>query len=194
MALEHILKDMEEQAAENCRQIVKEAQERAEFILQEARDEAELIKAEAVKKATVNIDGEKARIVSGPKLQVKRELVKAKEEIIAHIFDSVSKELAGMSSSNGYAKVMGDLLDEALQGTNGTVSVHVRKQDEPLARDLLAGRKGQCEVSGTLDGLGGVRVVSTDGRLAVDNTIESRLEKARRLLRPDVTKTLFGSR
>lgn len=192
MALEEILEALDGEAEAERERVERRAQAQAARILEEAKAEAEELKAKEREKALLGLEAQKARILSAAKLEVKRAIAKAKEEIIAQVFEDVNAKLAGLGAQSDYRGVLEKLVQQAVAAANGDSVVVARNEDEALVRELVANIGAGCSVEGGLKGLGGVMVRTAGDSVTIDNSIDSRLEKASRLLRPEVTSTLFG--
>jgi len=192
MALEEILEALEGEADAERGRVEKRAEAQAARILEEARTEADDLKAKERQKAMIGVEAQKARILSAAKLEVKRQVAKAKEEIVSGVFDEVNAKLAGLGKQADYGRILEKLLQQAVSQANGDSVVVARKEDEAMVRDLVARLAAGCRVETGFDGLGGVLVRTAGGSVTIDNTIDSRLDKAVRVLRPEVTSVLFG--
>ena len=68
--------------------------------------------------------------------------------------------------------------------------IHIDKRDLELCREILKERGLDREVVGDLNTAGGVRITTADGKITVDNTIESRFERAKEILRQEIFSLL----
>jgi V/A-type H+-transporting ATPase subunit E len=174
-----IVKDAENRAAEEVAQakeqqavMLEEAQVR---LLQAARDEATRIQAQAAVKA-------------------RQTLSQAKAEVVSEIIDRAKKELA---DSSGDAAHLMTLIKEAV-GVLGVSQgrLYVSPKDMAAVRKLvekdkdLAGKVAEFKEHKSL---GGIIIESSDGKVRIDNTYETRLEMLLPQLLPEVAKELFGS-
>jgi len=72
------------------------------------------------------------------------------------------------------------------------VRLHIDPRDEQLCREILEEMHRNCEVVSDLTTLGGVNATTADERLLVFNTIESRLQRAKELMKSEVMSALYG--
>jgi V/A-type H+-transporting ATPase subunit E len=72
------------------------------------------------------------------------------------------------------------------------VRLHIDPRDEPLCREILKEMQRNCEVVPDLTSLGGLNATTTDERLWVFNTIESRLQRAKELMKSEIMSALYG--
>jgi vacuolar-type H+-ATPase subunit E/Vma4 len=72
------------------------------------------------------------------------------------------------------------------------IQLHIDKRDEDLCKKLLPELTLNCDVITDITTLGGLNAGTKDGRFIIFNTIESRFEKAKDLLKPEIFTTLYG--
>jgi len=193
MALEDILRALEEKALDKIQLIKSEAQERAKEIKAEAEREAAREKRLKLKRISDSLKSEATALIYSATLKGKNRLIKAQEEVVEEAFRIAEERLRDFHSDERYPRVFEALLDECL-GVLGDrdVVIRVREDDRALARELLDKRNVSYSFGEPLESLGGVYASSNDGDITVFNTLESRLEKARERLRLDVSKALFS--
>src|SRR5579884_661393 len=75
----------------------------------------------------------------------------------------------------------------------GRFAVEVASEDVASAREAVRDLGVEAEVRGTPQVQDGVRLVSADGRSVVENTVSSRLARARRELVSEVAAVLWGA-
>lgn len=192
MALKDMLRALEEEGQAECDKIMSQARAREKEILNEAEKEASAIKEAHMRKAKVALRSERARIISGATFYVRKEVLKAKEELIRECFNRAAKRLEALRNSSQYEKIFADLAKEALANTEGEVIVSVDKRDVKLAEKTLASLAKRYKLTTDLKCLGGLVVTTRDGKITFINTFDSRLAKAEKLLRSELTSILFG--
>jgi vacuolar-type H+-ATPase subunit E/Vma4 len=127
-------------------------------------------------------------------LKAKNELIKAQEETVDEAFRLAETRLSELHNDQRYPRILGVLLDEALEYFDSEVILQVRQADRELVEKMMAERQRAFRFSETpLEASGGLVVSSAGGEVVVSNTFESRLEKARDKLRLEISKTLFGA-
>lgn len=195
MALEDILKALEEKAEARVAAIEVEAQQRVGEILAEVDKDAARTKRMRLKKIEDQIRSEATGIVYSAQLKAKNQLIKAQEETVDEAFKKAEQRLKDLGKQQDYPQVLEVLLDECLDFfPEGEVLVQVRPDDRDLLEKMLAGRGRSFRISDTpLAASGGLVVSSPDGQIVVSNTFESRLERARDHLRLEISKSLFGA-
>ena len=85
------------------------------------------------------------------------------------------------------------MLKEAILELEGEeIQLHIDKRDENLCKKLLSELKLNCEIVTDITCAGGLNASTKDGKFIVFNTIESRFERAKVLLKPEIFATLYG--
>ena len=192
MALDDMLRAIEEEGDARCKQILDNAEVEAAEILKNAKEEAKRVREEYITRAEATMFGEKTRILSDAKLYVKKQVIQAKEKHIEDAFDSVASEFEAMRTRPEYASYFRRLLDETAANAEGNLVISVDRRDEKVARDAVAAAGLDCELRTDISTLGGLKAITADGRIVLTNTIDSRLERAKQFLKPEVATKLFG--
>lgn len=195
MALEDILKALEEKAEARVAAIASEAQQRVSEILAEVDKDAARTKRMRLKKIEDQIRSEATGIVYSAQLKAKNQLIKAQEETVDEAFHKAELRLKDLDKQADYPQILEVLLDECLDFfPQGEVLVQVRPNDRGTLEKMLSDRGRSFRISDTpLAASGGLVVSSPDGQIVVSNTFDSRLERARDHLRLEISKTLFGA-
>jgi len=195
LALEDILKALEEKAEARVAAIEVEAQQRVGEILAEVDKDAARTKRMRLKKIEDQIRSEATGIVYSAQLKAKNQLIKAQEETVDEAFHKAELRLKDLDKQADYPQILEVLLDECLDFfPQGEVLVQVRPNDRGTLEKMLSDRGRSFRISDTpLAASGGLVVSSADGLIVVSNTFDSRLEKARDHLRLEISKTLFGA-
>jgi vacuolar-type H+-ATPase subunit E/Vma4 len=194
LALDDILRALEDNAEDRIEVIKQDAQQRVNEIISEVEKEASRSKRLRLKKVQDAIKSECTGIVYSASLKAKNELIKAQEDTVEEAFRLAEQRLSGLHSNEEYPRVLELLLDECLEVLDGEVIIHVRQDDRTLVDGLMADRKISYSISETpLEASGGLDVSSPDGEVIVRNSFESRLSKAKETLRLDISNALLGA-
>ncbi len=193
MALEDILRALEEKADTRIEVIENETGQRVQEILSEVEKEAARTRRTRLKKVEDQIRSEATGIVYSASLKAKNLLIKAQEETVEEAFRIAEGKLADLHKGDDYSRVLEVLLDECLEYfPEGDILVQVRESDRSMVEKLLSDRNRSHRVSETpLDASGGLVVSSPDGQVVVSNTFESRLARAKDHLRLEISQALF---
>jgi vacuolar-type H+-ATPase subunit E/Vma4 len=194
LALKDILRALEDNAEDRIEAIKQDAQQRVNEILSEVEKEAARARRLRLKKIEDGIRSECTAMVYSASLKAKNELIKAQEEMVEEAFRLAEQRITRLHSDEEYPKILELLLDECLEALDGEVVLQVQADDRDLVDNLMAKRQVPYRISETpLEASGGLVASSPDGKVAVHNSFESRLSKARETLRLDISKALFGS-
>lgn len=192
MALEDILKALEEESKTECVDIVARSKQSAKRIVAEAKEDAKRVKEDEIAKATSGLGGERAKVINAARLTVKKEVIRAKEEVIQEVFNEVESRLKKLRDSSDYPHIFESLAVETLEGIEGKVKVEVDKKDIPLAKSILEKKGLDYSLDASPTFLAGIKITTDDGRITITNTFDSRLEKAHQFLKSEITNVLFG--
>ncbi|MGL4670422.1 MAG: V-type proton ATPase subunit E [Methanobacteriaceae archaeon] len=201
--------------------IMSKAQSEADVIIQEAEAKATSIKevgnkkAEAEKQKIINNANKQAdmkyqQILSEAKMNSRRAELGAREELIEDAFEKAKEELTDIASTSDskYTDSLVAIVKEAaLEIGGGDLVLYVKTDDigkiegsiASIASDIKAetGNDTNITVSDNIDGksvniIGGAIVKTKDGDIEVNNTIEARMLRFKKVLRAEVAKVLFN--
>ncbi len=131
-------------------------------------------------------------IVGRAKLEIRDRLVQEKNEALEEVFDLASKQMAAMDDSKTHKEIFKRLVQEAIGRINSKdVRLRIAKTDLALWESLKADFPSSISVE-LCDGPKGTVIVETrDGSQSIDNSIETRLEMAREVMRLELVQLLF---
>jgi vacuolar-type H+-ATPase subunit E/Vma4 len=194
LALDDILRALEDNAEDRIEAIKQDAQQRVNEIISEVEREASRTRRLRLKRIEDAIKSECTGIVYSASLKAKNELIKVQEEMVDEAFRLAEERLTEQRSKEEYPKIFELLLDECLEALDGEVVLQVRQDDRALVESLMVNRQAPYRISETpLEASGGLVAGSPDGEIVVHNSFESRLSKARETLRLEISNALFGS-
>ena len=191
--------------------IMSEAQEKADTIMQEANAEIATINANAEKTAEseknkILDNGKKQsdmryqQIISEAKMNARRAELGAKEEVIEAAFDKATDELKNIASSGSdeYDDSLSKMIKEAVDelGSKDLI-IHLNEADTNKFKSQLDSSSTfqiddiNFQLGEPIDTIGGAIVKTKSGDIEVNNTIESRLERFKSVLRSEVANVLF---
>lgn len=186
---------LEQEARVEKDQALREAHAKAEEILAAATREAEEIEAAARRRVQSEQAQAKAQATSTASLRAAALVLAAKDDAIRGVFEQAEAALrAAASDPQRRPGVLRVLLSEAGRDLTdgGRVTVETAPGDVPAVRDACRELGLDAEVRGVPDVADGVRVAAADGRVAVENTLGSRLARARREMVSRVAETLWS--
>lgn len=195
--------------------IMSEAQEKADIIIQNANAEVSTINARAEKtaeaeKSKILENGKKQsdmryqQIISEAKMNARRAELGAKEEVIEAAFTKASEELKAKASSydDEYSQSLIANIKEAaseigggdlIVQLNGADSNKIENKLSELSSDISReiGTSTTLKLGEPIEAIGGAIVKTSNGYIEVNNTIESRLDRFKSVLRSEVASILF---
>ena len=195
--------------------IMSEAQEKADIIIQNANAEVSTINARAEKtaeaeKSKILENGKKQsdmryqQIISEAKMNARRAELGAKEEVIEAAFTKASEELKAKASSydDEYSQSLIANIKEAaseigggdlIVQLNGADSSKIENKLSELSSDISReiGTSTTLKLGEPIEAIGGAIVKTSNGYIEVNNTIESRLDRFKSVLRNEVASILF---
>lgn len=192
MAIEDILKALEDQSQADCDECLAEARDHAKHIIEEAEREATHIRERYAQQVERSARSKAAQVVNAARLESKMRVSAVKGDGLEGAFTQAHDELGSLRNRGDYSTLFEALLSEALAGASGPVRVLVAPADVDLARQLVAQMSVNAEVEGDPAIAGGVLVELDGGSILRRNTFEDRLERARDLVQNDVAKVLLA--
>jgi len=192
MALDDIFKALDQQADEECEQILHEAHDHATVIAADAEEEAEAIRLARVSEVERMTRLRAAQSVNAAKLDARKRVAAVKQKGVERSFDRASEILGGIRASDRYPAVFRALAEEALAGVEGDVVMLVDPADEKLASETISALGVTATVKPELSTAGGLAVVLEGGRIVRRNTFEDRLSKVRERAQAAVAEIVFA--
>ena len=191
--------------------IMSEAQGKADIIMQEANAEIATINADAEKTAQseknkILENGKKQsdmryqQIISEAKMNARRAELGAKEEVIEAAFDKATDDLKDIASSGSeeYDDSLTKIIKEAVDEIGGKdLIIQLNEADTNKFKSQLDSSSTfqiddvKFQLGEPIDTIGGAIVKTKNGDIEVNNTIESRLDRFKSVLRSEVADVLF---
>jgi len=192
VALDDMLKALEEDGKQQQSDIMETARIQARDIIKAAESQAGDIKSAHVDKMNKVIREETTKLLAEAKTSVDREVNRTKDDVIEDLFDKAHERLRAVRASKDYPEIFRELAEEALSQADGTLVIHVDPRDKKLAEEVLAKSKADYTLETDLTSQGGVEITAEHGRITISNTLESRADRARRFLKSEVAASVFG--
>ncbi len=132
------------------------------------------------------------QIIGSSDLESRNKQLLLVEASVVKVFDKAIEKIEATSRNENYSKLITTLLDESTEALGTTeVTVYTNSKDQDVVKPLLSKYSGSELSSETIDCLGGVEVKSKDGSMSFNNTIDSRLERMKPLIRKEIASK-FG--
>lgn len=134
----------------------------------------------------------KRQIIGNSKLSTRNKQLVLVEEAVGNAFEKAKVKIDSMRNSDKYASMMKKLLQDGLNAVNSeevVVECNAKDMDivKKIASELERNAKVKIKVSEeAVETLGGLRVKSKDGSMVYDNTLDSRMERLKPVIRKDI--------
>ncbi|MBL7002679.1 MAG: hypothetical protein ISR69_01460 [Gammaproteobacteria bacterium] len=169
-------------------------------VLDNSREKIHLMEQKEVLSAKNNADREYRRLVQANEIQMQAELDKNRWGLVQSALDSLSHELEQLvANEEKYLPVFEKLLKHAVKSINKDklqIKVNdsdykrfVNQWDEIVSRSCADKKAILSKL--TCNCLGGVVAFSEDGKIKVDNTFESLIERKQKQLQQVIVERLF---
>jgi len=206
--IEHMMKFIEQEAKEKVEEIDCKAEE--EFNIEKGR----LVQQERLKiinhyeRKEKQVELQKKIQRSSQMNQSRLKILKAQDDHVKAILDESAQRLGSVTKDKAkYKQILQGLITQGLfQLLEPTVLVRCRQQDLDLVKGVLKEAveeykkvvKKECALSVDEQNFlgpecsGGIDLLAKEGKIKVQNTLESRLELISRQMLPEIRETLFG--
>lgn len=206
--IEHMMKFIEQEAKEKVEEIDAKAEE--EFNIEKGR----LVQQERLKimnhyeRKEKQVELQKKIQRSSQMNQSRLKILKAQDDHVKSILDETAQKLGSvMKDEARYKQILQGLITQGLfQLLEPAIVIRCRQQDVKLVKSVLSGAvdeykkavKKDCALTVDEQNFlgpvcsGGVELLAKQGRIKVENTLESRLELISRQMLPEIRETLFG--
>ena len=165
------------EAAAKADEIIKETEQHCSGILAQAEADARKFVSESRAKAEKEYKETSQRTESAGRLELRRKLLNARQEVIDKVFSNVREKLEAFRESAAYERLLVKRAEEcaaAYPGKRG--EVRVAAADMKYAAKLTCGgRFTVCESRNIL--LGGIMVVFPEDNLALDCTFDNEFDR-----------------
>ena len=192
MAIEDILRSLDEQADHDSRVLMDNAKEQAKGILAEAQAEADRVRDSKVAATKVQVHSRAAQIINAAKLERRRQIAVAQDAGFAQVYADAGAAMRKARGTKEYEVLFRALAAEATDTVTGDVVVRVAPEDAALAAKAMDDLGFKAEIETSDDILGGLTVISSAGRVYRRNTLEDRLVKARKHIQATVAEILYA--
>ena len=186
--------------------IIEKAKRTAAEIVAKAESEAKKVGERIVDEALEKGEVAKRRTLSSVSLEVRRIKLKAREEVVNAVMETVRRDVEGCRKRKDYAQVLAGLINEALRMLEGEeFIVYADARDTalleavvfPTVRESMKGQRRAVRriEAKALPGstMGGVQVGVPGGNVIYDNTFEARMYRFKDDIRAIIFERVFSS-
>ena len=200
-ALEHMIdKVLVQKEAELISQIDSAYQESLDN-LESSRSKLEAERTRIVEAARKQSENLKRQIIGSARLASRNQELLTIENAVNKAFEEAKKRLQASRDSDSYKNLLKQMVEESISAVGGSnaVIIESNKNDAEIVRKAVSELRDtgkvqqQAEVSDQhIDVLGGIRIKSSGGTMTYDNTLDSRIERLKPLIRKNIAQMLRG--
>lgn len=193
MSYEQLLESLEVTAEEKITEYQGKAKKDDVEIRKEAEEKDEIIKKRHLDVIRKGVETERTKSIAKIREENSMQLMRVKDAVYQKAFSEAQKTLSSARENIHYENNFRRMLKEALAEMEGEEKLlHIDRRDEVLCNRLIAELQVNCELVADLTCAGGLNISTRDGQFIVFNTIESRFEKAKVVLKPEIFAILYG--
>ena len=150
---------------------------------------------ESSKKQAENL---KRQIVGSSRLAARNKELVMIETDVNEAFEKAKTKLANSGNDNAYKALMAKIVEDSLPSVGSDeVVIECTKNDAELVKKIVTDLSKKSRIKARvsdqpINALGGIKVKSADGTMSFDNTIDSRLERLKPLIRKNIARMLRG--
>jgi len=144
-------------------------------------------------------DNLKRQIVGSSRLSARNRQLVLIEKAVNDTFEKAKTILASSNKENSYRLLMRKILKDSVTMIDSEqVIVECNKNDIELVEKAISdsfkdNNKLKIKMSDhPLNAIGGIRLISADGSMTFDNTLDSRIERLKPLIRKSIAQMLRG--
>ncbi|WP_423791932.1 V-type ATP synthase subunit E [Methanocaldococcus indicus] len=198
MGIDKIKSKILEDATAEANKIIEEAKKEKEEILKKAEEEAKKRKEEILKRGEKEAELLKNRIIAEAKLEAKKKLLKAREEIIEKAIEKLREDLKKLPESDKYQDILYKLTVDAINvlGEEEEYYAKINERDIELIKNIEKelkyefGKNIKLNVE-TANIIGGIILENIERTKLVDNSLEAVFERKLPEIRIKIVEKLF---
>jgi len=190
-----VLEDVQKEAEA----IILAAENEAKKTLRAGKEQADQNYQTIINQAKTQAENERRKITSVTEVEMRNRLLQTKEELVNTALEKALIKLEGFVTTEKYHEYLLKLIEEVAERIDQkNLVVQVNSKDKAwLTRDILnpLSKKLHRELKlseQTEDYVGGCKILTVDGKITYDSTIDNRLQELKPALRVEVAKILFG--
>ena len=201
-SVKEICNRIKEDGEKEIASILDKAEKTALEIIKKAEDEKNRVVKEILAKAEEKGLVERRRQLSGVQIEMKREKLKIREEVITSVMKKVRVSLENVRTRSGYSGILKGLVMDGIEALGGkSFFVFVDRRDFNLTEKevipaVLAGFDGKIEnveiKELEKESIGGVKVGVPGGNVIYDNRFEARMYRLRDAIRNLIFEEIFS--
>ena len=187
MSAEKIIAQIKKDAEKEINEIKKETEKQVKNIIENAKKEANIDAEKIIQNGKKESENTEKIIISKAHQESKREIMKSKEKIIEDCFVKAHQKLS-MIKEKEYSKTIDEYLKDGVKKLGNNCNVLISREE-----DKVIIRRYNLEISGHIEASGGIKLISSDGRIILDYTFDGILKRDKDRIRNKVGKMLFSN-
>jgi V/A-type H+/Na+-transporting ATPase subunit E len=140
----------------------------------------------------------KRQVIGSTKLSVRNKELILLEQAVNDVYEKAKEKLASYSEDQNYRNMLIKFLDESIidLGTSDIIIECLKKDADFFKKEiesLSTKYNKKIKLQGNLkNSLGGFKIKSSDGTITLDNTLDTRIERLKPLIRKNIAQILRG--
>ncbi len=187
-ALDRTITKVLSQAEADMISQIDSAYEQAVSKLQSSRSSVEAEYNKIIDGANKQAENLKRQIIGSSRLSARNKQLVLVEDAASDAFEKATAKIESIRNSEKYASMMKKLLEDGVSAVGGDVVIECNAKDKTIVKKLASEMdRGKIKLSEEpIDCLGGLRIKSKDGSMVYDNTLDSRIERLKPLIKKDI--------
>ena len=178
MSLEPLLKSLEEHSEQEKQKIQEDAERELNQIQAAKESRLKSLRDQILARGRDLADIEEAKLIGMAKTQANSIILEARKAEYDRIYREAMDRVSHLKTERHYPEIFSALLQESLAGLSKDIVLEVSPDDVGLAKSALRDLDKLADVKPNTGVSSGVIVTDITFRLRVENTLESRLQKA----------------
>ncbi len=145
-----------------------------------------------VENARKQAENIKRQIVGSNRLMVRNKQLMLVEDAVSNVFKKAIARIDNIRNDESYEMMMRRLIEDALNAIGMDAVIECNDKDRDLVDRIILEVQHKYNFNITLGSgiecLGGIKVNSLDGSVSIDNTLDTRIERFRPILKKDIAK------
>jgi vacuolar-type H+-ATPase subunit E/Vma4 len=186
MSAEKIIHKIASDAAEKIKIITDEADKKVKEIKTHAKKQADEKATRILSDGKIQAKNTKKILITKAEQESKRLVMNEKEKIISHCFSQAVEQLSTLSEKK-HKQIVSGFIQNGISKLGKDCKVLISK---PYLKEVA--EKFGVDVAGSVDAVGGVKIVSKNKTVTLDYTFEGILNREQSSIRVEVGKILFS--
>jgi len=197
-----ITKKIEENTQKLIKEILADQKKSIEEIKKETVTKIDEVKTKLVESAKVKADSEFMKEKAKHELELKLQITKYRDQLVDGFISKAEEKIKTVVGSEKYKKSLENLvLEGAITLKQPEIVVISREEDKKIFTsqffDKISKQLKEHNINSKISlaknhikSVGGIKVVTTDGKISIDNTYEKRIERSLKDLKRELSQLL----